>query len=280
MIKGIGYIIILTLQFTSAKAQLKTSSNNITKKPLIKSRTIYSNPFSERDKTKRKTVESFYDSNGHEILKRNFNYFDDTVVIWSYHYNYLLDKHNNIIEQAEINSEDNINFKKYIYYDNDGNIIAEKTYDRKAEILGIDSFWYNKKWNLIKEAFYSFDSSTKHSQKVILYDSKDKKTEERTTFFYNNCKENISYKYNTSDTLIQSIRNVKYNKKSFKTIEITQYQYFPTENRTDEIIMDYETKSRIKSSYYYDKWNNLVKKIDYDSSGAISWQTEYEYEFY
>lgn len=201
-------------------------------------------------------------------------YYNDKL---KYEINYLYDTLQNMVEEKSKKynmkgvpiSRDvytSLKYKKKYRYDGTGGL---------KEVL-----YYSKGGNLESKEKYNVDTM-KLRLDIISVQKNNKEDILNSYFFDNNARlikhDNVIYKYDNKNNIIEECYINDYNKKLWKII----YEY----NENNDIIKyteynnDGSIKYNFKYSYNYDKYGNIFEKIYYDKLNEPYKLIRYDYEY-
>ena len=163
----------------------------------------------------------------------------------------------------EFNKEGN--FEEAIYYDFDGSIFEESTYEYDEEGDLVKEISLDPAGVYLKSTYeYKYDQAGNQVEKIV-YNTDGSKNDLYT------------YEYDEARNLVKEIRYSP----DGSIFEESTYEYDEAGNLVKEIVHDIPFD--FKSTYEYDDKGNLVKRFDYESEGLlIRWTNErketYDYD--
>lgn len=163
---------------------------------------------------------------------------------------------------------------KYLEYDDEGNLMEEKTYDSYTGYESkIETYIYN---NVKNEIEITISDANDMIQGKILekYNSNGNIKEETDYDRYGDIKSRIVFEYGSSNNLL---KETKYDINGNVT-KITDYEYDKNLNLISKTFKRDSVNVTGKFTYKYDDTNNRIEEIEYTIDGAVKEKYIYAYE--
>ena len=200
------------------------------------------------------------------------------------------------MQATSYDSEGNVTSIKKEEYDTDGNIINTIFYDANGTAYRSEEYQYDNNDNLIMSARYdenkNLTSKTEYDSNgnqlsAISYDENGD-IEQHTENTYDENGNRIKYVSYFSDGSIQSqsyyntngnvIESISYDEDRSITSQRTCEYESDGSIHISELTKDYDNNSLyVENEYFYDSNWNILKEVNYNASGEVYNQTEYEY---
>lgn len=131
-------------------------------------------------------------------------------------------------------------------YDDDGNTVSDKDYDKKGVVQKKETHTYNKNGDLIEDADYG-ENETLLKKTVVTYNGNGEKTEEKTTDQSGKITEWYKYGYNARGERTYELKLAA----DAKTITKSIYTYNNKGLKSEKKVFDAADKLLIHKRYYY-----------------------------